>query len=259
MHNAEPGISCPGCPHRAAYVVVKDAVGRGRGRVFCGNAGCRVVGAMHPAAITCPGGEQALLPRYRQAVPDGTAPTAKICAHFIPAENLLTPSASDAFSRLSQEGACVLLCVLASSARFLESSEIEQLKIHVDSLNPRSTAVLDPFDTLASTEFIRSLLEAPGVHALVFASPCTQLLRSNSPEPVEIDRLGCQGCHRCKQLTGCPALVFAPPAYTVDPEACTGCDLCADYCHAHVIMTPRARMTPAERRDARLYAAQERR
>ena len=73
MRNAEPGISCPGCPHRAAYVVVKDAVGRGRGRVFCGNAGCRVVGVMHPAATTCPGGEQALLPRYRQAVPDGTA------------------------------------------------------------------------------------------------------------------------------------------------------------------------------------------
>lgn len=259
MRNAEPGISCPGCPHRAAYVVVKDAVGRGRGRVFCGNAGCRVVGAMHPAATTCPGGEQALLPRYRQAVPDGTAPAAKVCAHFIPAEELLAADAPDAFSQLSQEGETVLFCVLASTARFLDSAEVEHLMGCAERLGVRSATVLDPFDTLASTEFIRGLLEAPGVHVLVFASPCTQLLRSNSPEPVEIDRLGCQGCHRCKQLTGCPALVFAPPAYTVDAEACAGCDLCADYCHAHVIMTPRARMTPAERRGERIRIAQERR
>lgn len=258
MRNAEPGISCPGCPHRAAYVVAKDAIGRGRGHVFCGNAGCRVVGTMHPAATTCPGGERALLPRYRQAVPDGTAPAAKVCAHFIPAENLLAPGAPDAFSRLSQEGTCVLLCVLASSARFLDCSEIEQLKIHADSLNPCSTAVLDPFDTFASTEFIRSLLETHGVHVLIFASPCAQLLHGHSPEPVEIDRLGCQGCHRCKQLTGCPALVFAPPAYTVDAEACAGCDLCADYCRTRVILTPRARMTPAERREARIRSAQKR-
>ena len=65
MHKPQTGIACPGCPHRAAFVVVKDAVGRGRGRVFCGDAGCAAVGPLHPAATTCPGGEAALLPRYR--------------------------------------------------------------------------------------------------------------------------------------------------------------------------------------------------
>lgn len=256
MRKPELGISCPGCPHRAAYVVVKDAVGRGRGRVFCGDAGCRAVGAMHPAATTCPGGEEALLPRYRQAIPDGTTPVAKVCAHFIPAEELLAPSAPDAFTQLALEGETVLLCALASSARFLDGKAIEHLESCARNLDVRSTTVLDPFDTLASTEFIRSLLERGGAHALIFATPCAQLLQTHSPEPVEIDRLGCQGCHRCKQLTGCPALVFAPPAYTVDAEACAGCDLCTDYCRTRVIMTPRARMTPAERRELRMRIAQ---
>ncbi len=34
------GVSCPGCPHRAAYIACKEAMGRGRWRVISGEAGC---------------------------------------------------------------------------------------------------------------------------------------------------------------------------------------------------------------------------
>ena len=73
-------------------------------------------------------------------------------------------------------------------------------------------------------------------------------------EEALLDRYACVGCHRCKQITGCPALVFAPPAYQIDADACTGCDLCTAYCRTHVIYSPRTRMTPEERAAERLAA-----
>lgn len=70
-HPIRRGVACPGCPHRAAYVACREALGRGRARVICGDAGCAAVGSMHPAACTCVGGEEALLDRYKVPVPQG--------------------------------------------------------------------------------------------------------------------------------------------------------------------------------------------
>ena len=85
MHKVKHGVSCAGCPHRAAYIACKEALGRGKNKVICGNAGCSATGYMHPAATTCTGGEEALLPRYKQEVPNGGTvdqPAVVACIHF---------------------------------------------------------------------------------------------------------------------------------------------------------------------------------
>ncbi|WP_087354812.1 hypothetical protein [Collinsella sp. An7] len=268
MRKPEQGVACPGCPHRAAFVVVKDAVGRGRGRVFCGNGGCPVVGQMHPAALTCPGGDAALLPRYRQQVPSGDEQVpARVCAHFVTDRELMAGaeglSAEQArvvaaqapdLGHLSAEGECVLLCVLASSRAWAAGEGLNRLADRARELGCGDARILDPFDTAASGAAVFSALEQPGVHALIFASPCVQLM-SETFEPAEINEIACVGCMRCTQITGCPALSFVPPVCVIDTEACAGCDLCADYCRTHTILSPRQRMTPAEKRFARYSAA----
>lgn len=257
MNKAEKGVCCPGCPHRAAYVAVKDAIGRGRGRVFCGDAGCPVVGEVHPAATACPGGMSRLLPRYAQAIPESEG--ASVCAHFIHDEQLARACTGNEAARpldhLAKEGEVVLLCILASSKAYLEDSAIEQLGEAARAAGAADVTVADPFDTLGCQHIVREMLDVAGVHALVFASPCARLQTARPAEPAEVDRLSCVGCQRCVQITGCPALSFMPPSAAIDADACMGCDLCVDYCRTHVILSPRARMTPQERRANRYEAA----
>lgn len=255
MATVEQGICCPGCPHRAAYVACREALGRGRGRVICGNAGCERVGSMHPAATTCPGGEDALLERYRTAAPQRTAdgePGAQACIHFVPDTALTEPNHADAPTDLAGEGTSVVLAVMASSAASTTREGIEQLAERARELGADDAVAVDPLDTSNATAAVQAALEAPGVHAVLFAAPCTQLVDTEQlGGPCEVDRFACVGCHRCKQITGCPALTFTPPSYRIDPDACAGCDLCGAHCRTHVIYSPRARLTPEQRSQLR--------
>lgn len=256
MPRAEHGIACPGCPHRAAYVVVKDSIGRGRGKVICGNGGCKAVGAIHPAATAQPGGQERLLPRYNKPVPDGsgTAPKAEVCAHFVLDTELMEPDATRSFAQLGNEGETVLLCIMASSAAYLTDEAIESLGNQALALGAVDAAVVDPLDTAGTGVVVKQAAGTPGIHALIFASPCVQLIDLSQFEVTEVDRYQCLGCQRCTQITGCPALSFAPPRASIDPELCSACDLCRDYCPISCILSARSRLTPAERRKER-YAA----
>lgn len=259
MRKVERGVSCAGCPHRAAYIACKEALGRGKNKVICGNAGCTAAGYMHPAATTCTGGENALLGRYKQEVPcDGTLkePAVEVCIHFALDTEVAAEDAPQRFATLATEGATTVLAVMVSSSAFLQPEAIEGLcERIVEDLRIDDVVAVDALDTLACTDILRDMLARPGVHAVAFCSPCAQLQGNHAPEPVDIDRIACVGCHRCKQITGCPALVFAPPAYVVDADACAGCDLCTSFCRTHVIYSPRVRMAPQERAEVRYRAA----
>lgn len=257
MRSVERGVACPGCPHRAAYIVCEEALGRGAGRVICGNAGCAAAGPLHPAATICPGGEEALLDRYRTPVPRGGTPqqpAVDACIHFALDTEVAAAVAEEELRDIAAEGVTTVLAILASSKAHLSRAAIESLAARAEELGAARVAVVDPLDTISAGAVVADALSTPGVHAVIFSSPCTRLLRSNIPAPVDIDRYACVGCHRCKQITGCPALVFAPPAYQIDADACTGCDLCTAYCRTHVIYSPRTRMTPEERAAERLAA-----
>lgn len=255
--SASQGISCPGCPHRAAYVACREALGRGRGRVICGNAGCENVGFMHPAATTCMGGEDALLDRYKIGIPSGgsaSSPAADICIHFIPDTELSGGICQ--LEDLAAEGTVTILAVLASSRDFLTRDAIENLASKTLNHGCLDATIVDPFDSQRCSEVLAALFDRPGVHAVVFAAPCAQLQRGEyEAEPAEIDAYACSSCHRCQQITGCPAIDFAPPVFSINAEACAGCDLCVDYCRTNVIYSPRSRMTPEERSRARYAAA----
>lgn len=260
MPKIERGVACPGCPHRAAYIACKEALGRGRGRVICGDAGCRAVGPMHPAATACDGGEHELLGRYRTPVPEGgthASPAVDACVHFVTDEALDDAQPGDgALGDLAAQGRSTVLAVLASSRAHLTRESIEALGTRALGLGAADAVIVDPFDSVKAQAVLREALDTPGVRAVIFASPCARLVRDKDAcEPVDIDRYACVGCHRCKQITACPAIRFAPPAYEIDAETCTGCDLCVNFCRTHVIYTPRDRKAPEERSALRYAAA----
>ncbi len=184
MRRPQRGILCAGCPHRAAYIALKDASRRCRGRVICGDAGCAAVGELPPAAATCPGGAERLLPRYRVAVPDGGTPehpAVETCIHIVPDTELAADGAVERLAGLAAEGRTTVLAVLASSRDFLARERIEWLGGRALALGASDVAVLDPFDTERCREVLCAQLGQPGVHGAVFASPCAQLQRGARP------------------------------------------------------------------------------
>lgn len=266
----QKGVLCAGCPHRGAYLAAKNATRGMRGRVICGDVGCPAVGYLYPAAATCPGGMERLLPRYKQEVPTEPAP---VCVHFTRDTAVMRPGTADAsaaekgngaagpdqsagdFSAaaLSREGQTAVLGVLASSANCVTQGQIEALGQRLLDLGYGTVVIVDPLDTERAEAVLRDCLAAGGASAVVFASPCTLLMKERL-EAAEVDHFTCVGCHRCWQVTGCPALSFTPPAYRIDPELCAGCDLCVGTCRTQVIYTPRLRMTPEERNTLRYQA-----
>ncbi|MDY2777376.1 MAG: hypothetical protein SOU51_03255 [Collinsella sp.] len=259
MHDPRPGILCAGCPHRAALVAIKEASRGRRGKILCGDAGCPHVGAVHPAAATCPGGDAALPARYRKDIPvDGTTsqPAAPYCIHVILDQEVASADAPGSLGSLAAEGESVILAVMASSAGHLERGDVERLGQTVLEIGAGDVAILDPFDIARCTDVLSGQLDEPGVHGAIFASPCARLLLDGeATEPVEVDPHMCVGCQRCHQITGCPALSFTPPRYTVDASMCTGCDLCTGFCRTQIIYSPRNRLSLDERRTLRLAAA----
>ena len=146
--------------------------------------------------------------------------------------------------------------MLASSAELLTVDALEALAARALELGCDDAAIVDPFDSQKSSDVLHGALARPGVHAVVFASPCAQLQRGEfQAEPAEIDQYACTSCHRCQQITGCPAIAFTPPIFHIDRDACAGCDLCVEYCRTNVIYSPRSRMTPEQRSRARYAAA----
>ena len=250
MQQPKQGVLCAGCPHRGAYLAAKNAVRGTRGAVICGDVGCPAVGYAYPAAATCPGGMERLLPRYRKKIP--TEPTAPVCVRFTRDTALSANDAAQSFSpaALACEGAAVVLAVLASSAACATHEGIETVGKRLLELGIESVTVADPLDLEQGEEVLRGCFAAGGVTAVVFASPCTLLVKEPL-EPAEVDRFACVGCHRCAQITGCPALSLTPPVYHIDPDACAGCDLCVGTCRTQIIYTPRLRMTFEERRALR--------
>ena len=195
MHKVERGVSCAGCPHRAAYIACKEALGRGKNKVICGNAGCAATGYMHPAATPCTGGEDVLLPRYKQEVPSGGAvdqPAVEACIHFALDTEVAADDAPRRFAGLAAEGAVTILAVMVSSRAFLGAEAIEGLCQHiVEDLRIDDVVAVDPLDTLACTDILRDMLARPGVHAVAFCSPCVQLQGDRAPEPVYLYHLFC--------------------------------------------------------------------
>ena len=89
----------------------------------------------------------------------------------------------------------------------------------------------------------REAIDFEGPSALIFRSPCVQLVKPAAPVSVDPDL--CTGCKKCITEIGCPGLGFAPDAKGprskdrgqafVDAGQCNGCGLCTQICPFNAI------------------------
>ena len=270
-----PPVLCAGCPHRASFLAVREAVGR-RHAVYAGDIGCYTLGCNHPLDATdtclCMGGgvtlAQGLETAARLAGDDET-----LHVGFVGDSTFFASAMTGIANAVyNQHRMCLVVLDNATTAMTgsqphpgtgvtLMGTRSEPISIPAvcRALGCHVVEEADPLDFEAAVEAVRRALACPGVSVVIMRSPCVQLFRALPAVSVDAD--ACVGCGACVRKTGCPALFMAAPASgerrgraQVDVSLCNGCDLCLRFCKFDAIVTPSAGLTAAERNDLRREA-----
>ena len=160
----ERGVACPGCPHRAAYVICKGgAQARARARDLRRRR-VRSRRAHAPRRLCVRGrAVRAARPLQDPRPLGGTAqaPASEACVHFIPDTVLAGKDAASELGDIKAEGRVVILAVLASSRAFLTREAVEDLGARALDLGCDDAVVVDPFDSQRAMDVLGGALARP--------------------------------------------------------------------------------------------------
>jgi indolepyruvate ferredoxin oxidoreductase alpha subunit len=246
-------VLCAGCPHRASFFAVKEALrlfeGGRRKAVYSGDIGCYTLGNAQPldmvdtclcmgAGITAAQGIQWV----EHSLGKDTLNFA-----FIGDSTFFHTGIPGVVNAL-YNGARIIVVVLDNHStamtgnqphpgigRTIDGSPAEKISIPsvLGALGIRDLLRLNPFDFPAARDGVLSLLDKGGVRAVVFEAPCAMISRGGPPCVIDGER--CGGCGLCEKKLGCPAISATPAAggreiRRIDTTLCTGCGLCRRIC-----------------------------
>lgn len=262
-----PPVLCAGCPHRGAFYAVKVAVAREQkeraktGRefsqaIYCGDIGCYTLGNAAPLNMVdtclCMGAGITIAQGLGHA--DGRSINFAFTGDSTFFASGITGTVNAVYNQSD-----MILCVLDNSTTAMTGHQphpgmgitmmgervapIDIAKV-LEGIGVESIRTVDPLDLEASVDAVRAAMNATGVRAIIFKSPCIAIVPPGAPYGIEDS---CIGCMRCISEIGCPAMVpytddgGSTPGKKVriDRSLCTGCGLCTQVCPAGCIREER--------------------
>ena len=234
-----PPVLCAGCPHRASFYAVKQAM-KGKKAFFCGDIGCYTLGNAMPLDMVdtclCMGAGITIAQGLNHTNPDA------VCFAFVGDSTFFASGMTGVVNAVYNE-ADIVLCVLDNSTtamtghqphpgtgRNMMGNIVDKVDIAkvLEGIGVRTVMTVNPLDLRSSVEAVSTCAALPGVKAIIFKSPCIALSRPSAR--CAVDPAKCTGCKKCIREIGCPALVASGGKVTIDPNLCTGCRLCAQVC-----------------------------
>jgi len=239
-----PPVLCAGCPHRASFYAVKQAM-KGKKTIFCGDIGCYTLGNAQPLDMVdtclCMGAGLGIA----QAVNHLDRETS--CFAFV-GDSTFFASAIPGVVNAVYNQAELTLVVLDNSTTAMTGHQphpgtgktmmgeiVSKVSIEnvLRGIGVTAVETVDPLGHALAVETVKRTAALPGVKAVIFRSPCVVLAKPQGR--VTIDPDACVGCRKCIREIGCPALTFVDGRVAADPAQCTGCGLCAQLCPAKAI------------------------
>jgi indolepyruvate ferredoxin oxidoreductase alpha subunit len=254
---------CPGCPHRASFWVIREALQRdSRGGFVCGDIGCYAMASLFPAAgfgvaktLHAMGSGAGVASGFGKLGPFGMdQPVLAVCGDStfyhaaVPALiNAVHQSANITFIALDNSGTAM---TGFQSHPGLDVNAMGEAVPRVD-IAALCTALgakvsrSDPFDLTATRERLNGLIEDDqGVKVLILEQSCAL-----SPEKkgkgryrMAVEEDLCRGencgCNRlCTRIFRCPGLLWdrQKKKAVIDEVICAGCGVCAGICPAGAI------------------------
>ena len=264
-----PPVLCPGCPHRGSFYAVKRALGK-TPAVFCGDIGCYTLGNAMPLdavdTCLCMGAGITMAQGFSVVEPQ------KKALAFV-GDSTFFASGLPGIVNAVYNGHDFTLCVLDNATTAMTGSQPHP-GTGVTLMGPRRPPVsiervlqavgfecivhADPLDLDASVAAATEALGFEGPSAILFESPCVQLVRPGAPAAVDVD--ACTGCKKCITEIGCPGIGFDIDARGpksgergqafIDAGQCNGCGLCTQVCPFDCISVVDAASAASEKKEA---------
>ena len=250
---------CAGCPHRGSFYAVKRALGK-TPAVLCGDIGCYTLGNAMPLdavdTCLCMGAGITMAQGFAVAEPH------KKTLAFV-GDSTFFASGLPGIVNAVYNGHDITVCVLDNATTAMTGSQPhpgtgqtlmgpkrEPISIQrvLEAVGFGCIVHADPLDLDASVAAAREALDYEGPSAILFESPCVQLVKPAEPAAVSVEI--CTGCKKCITEIGCPAIGFDADARGprskergqafVDASLCNGCGLCTQVCPFDALRVPPA-------------------
>lgn len=238
-----PPVLCAGCPHRASFYAVKQAM-KGKKSYFCGDIGCYTLGNAMPLDMVdtclCMGAGVTMAQGFHWVDNEGTT------FAFI-GDSTFFASGIPGVVNAAYNDADMILCVLDNSTTAMTGHQphpgtgknmmgdvvdkVSIVKI-LEGIGLKKIITVDPLDLAASVNAVKECADTKGVKAIIFKSPCIAITKP-ADKCVVSDK--CINCKKCIREIGCPALITVDGQVTIDKNLCTGCGLCSQICPVDAI------------------------
>lgn len=239
-----PPVLCAGCPHRASFYAVKEAM-KGRKSVFCGDIGCYTLGNAMPLDMVdtclCMGAGVNMTQGIGKVEPD------TVCFAFV-GDSTFFASAITGVVNAVYNQANMTLIVLDNSTTAMTGHQphpgtgktmmgevVEKVSIEavLRGIGLETVETVDPLHLQEAIDCVKNVALQDGVKAIIFKSPCVALMRSGVPAAVEEEK--CIQCKKCIRTLGCPGIILRDGKVQIERSLCTGCGVCSQICPVHAI------------------------
>ena len=234
-----PPVLCAGCPHRASFLAVKLAM-RGRKAVFAGDIGCYTLGNAKPPDMVdtclCMGAGITVAQGLHRVEPDA------VNFAFVGDSTFFHTGIPGVINALYNQTDIVLVVLdnattamtghqphpgIGTTMMNAVSEKIDIAGV-LTALGVRHVETCDPLQLNEAQEAVERAVEAGGVSAVIFKSPCIAIAKPGPRYEVDQDR--CNLCRTCIRQLGCPAIMLVGGEVTIDASLCYGCSVCAAVC-----------------------------
>jgi len=239
-----PPSLCAGCPHRASFYAVKQAM-KGQKAVFSGDIGCYTLGNAKPLSMVdtclCMGAGITIAQGLHRAEPDA------VNFAFVGDSTFFHTGIPGVINAVYNQTDIVLIVLDNSTTAMTghqphpgtgatmmgEISEKISISGVLKALGVKHVVEISPLNLENAIAAVKEAAAFKGVAAIVFESAC--IGRGDKVPKYSIDQEKCTGCNRCLAELGCPALIKEDKKVRIEATSCYGCSLCMQICKEKAI------------------------
>ncbi len=238
-----PAVLCAGCPHRASFYAVKNALKKQKA-VFTGDIGCYTLGNAKPLDMVdtclCMGAGITIAQGLQH-----TAPDTKHIA-FIGDSTFFHTGIPGIINAVYNQSD-ITIAVLDNSTTAMTGNQPHpgtgktmmknisgKIDIHnlLAACGVKHISKVNPFEQKKAVEAVRNAVNYMGVSAVIFEAPCISLVKPSKKQKVKEN---CTSCGRCIKEIGCPAICTSNGKVVIENSLCYGCTLCSQICNIYAI------------------------